>query len=112
MRTAIYHITHKDNLPRIISMGGVYAQSQMKCKTIEYSNIAHGGIQDRRSETIVPCGPGGCLHDYVPFYFAPRSPMLYAIKMGNAEKIQNATSTYQKGMATTEKGTLALGRLK
>ena len=85
MRTPIYHITHKDNLPGIVSKGGVFAQSQMKPDSIEYSDIAHSGIQDRRSETPVLCGPGGCLHDYVPFYFAPRSPMLYAIKMGNVE---------------------------
>jgi len=82
MVTSIYHITHKDNLPEIISKGGLFAQNQMECERIEYSDITHSGIQDRRSETLVPCGPGGNLHDYVPFYFAPRSPMLYAIKMG------------------------------
>lgn len=27
----------------------------------------------------VPVGRGGTLHDYVPFYFCPRPPMLYAI---------------------------------
>lgn len=32
---------------------------------------------------MVPCGPGGNLHDYVPFYFAARSPMLYTIDRGN-----------------------------
>ncbi len=85
MRIPIYHITHKDNLSGIVSMGGVFAQNQMEYESIEYADIAHKRIQDRRTETHVPCGPGGFLHDYVPFYFAPRSPMLYAIKMGNVE---------------------------
>jgi hypothetical protein len=85
MRTLIYHITHKDNLSGIVNRGGIFAQSQMEHEPVDYMDIAHRRIQDRRSETPVPCGPGGCLHDYVPFYFAPRSPMLYAIKMGNVE---------------------------
>lgn len=34
---------------------------------------------------VVPCGPRGTLHDYVPWYFAPRSPMLYTINKGNVE---------------------------
>lgn len=85
MRTPIYHITHKDNLPGIVSKGRVLAQSQMEHESVEFTDIAHRRIQDRRSETPVPCGPGGDIHDYVPFYFAPKSPMLYAIKMGNVE---------------------------
>ena len=83
--TLIYHITHKDNLEGIISRGGLVAQSVMDTDPIAYCNIAHATIQDRRAQTQVSCGPGGFLHDYVPFYFAPRSPMLYAIDRGNVE---------------------------
>ncbi|QKQ73850.1 DUF4433 domain-containing protein [Nostoc sp. TCL240-02] len=84
MSTPIYHITPIDNLPSILKSGGLAANSRLK-KT-DYIDIAHGHIQDRRGLTRVPCGMGGYLHDYVPFYFAPRSPMLYAIHKGNVEK--------------------------
>lgn len=50
---------------------------------INYTNIAHQNIQYRRAITKVPCSAGGTLHDYVPFYFSPRSPMLYTIYRGN-----------------------------
>jgi hypothetical protein len=83
--TLIYHITHKDNLEGIIARNGLFAQSVMAKDPVSYCNIAHSTIQDRRAQTPVPCGPGGDLHDYVPFYFAPRSPMLYAIYCGNVE---------------------------
>ena len=47
-----------------------------------YTGIAHQNIQDKRASTLVPCGPGGSLHNYVPFYFCVRSPMLFAIYRG------------------------------
>lgn len=34
---------------------------------------------------IVPLPPNGVLGNYVPFYFAPRSPMLYTIDRGNTD---------------------------
>src|SRR5690606_37858216 len=43
-----------------------------------YTNIANTEIQTRRASTAVP-HKGGNLHDYVPFYFSNRSPMLYSI---------------------------------
>jgi hypothetical protein len=83
--TSIYHITHKDNLRGIVAGGALIAQSQIKRQAVGFCNIAHSNIQDRRAQTPVPCGPGGFLHDYVPLYFAPRSPMLYAIHKGNVD---------------------------
>ena len=40
------------------------------------------GVQSKRARWLVGCGPGGMLHDYVPFYFGPRSPMLYQLHTG------------------------------
>ena len=31
----------------------------------------------------VTCGPGGVLHDYTPFYFGYRSPMMLKISSGD-----------------------------
>jgi ssDNA thymidine ADP-ribosyltransferase, DarT len=81
--TAIYHITHQHNLPAIIEQGGLQSNSVQARLNLKHVNIAHQTIQDRRAATRVPLPPGGVLHDYVPFYFAPRSPMLYAIQRGN-----------------------------
>ncbi len=85
MPTRVYHITHIKNLVSILQSDGLIAISRLQQQQISYQDIAHRSIQDRRAVTRVPCAAGGCLHDYVPFYFAPRSPMLYAIYRGNVE---------------------------
>jgi hypothetical protein len=81
--TPLYHITHVDNLPRIVADGGLRCVADLRQEEQQvYVNIAHGHIQDRRARKKVHCRPGGTLYDYVPFYFVPRSPMLYAISQG------------------------------
>lgn len=82
-RVLLYHITHVENLASIIQSGGLHAYKELRQGSIDYTNIAYQHIQDRRASKIVPCGPCGTLHDYVPFYFAPRSPMLHTINQGN-----------------------------
>jgi hypothetical protein len=52
--------------------------------------VGNADIKARRAERIVPAGPGGVVADYVPFYFAPRSPMMSAIHHGRV-------ATYQDG---------------
>ncbi len=81
--TYIYHITSIDNLASIIKDGGLHAYGTLGMRETKYTNIAHATIQERRARCYVECGSGGTLHDYVPFYFAPRSPMLYTISRGN-----------------------------
>jgi hypothetical protein len=45
--------------------------------------IGMGSIKARRLTLPVTCHPGDFVGDYVPFYFCPRSVMLYLLHMGN-----------------------------
>lgn len=80
--TRILHFTDGSNLDRIARDGQLRCTTDLRAAGASYRSIALPHIQDRRARTIVPCGPGGCLHDYIPFYFAPRSPMLFLIRQG------------------------------
>lgn len=86
--TFIYHITSIVNLHSIITNNGLVCISQLHKYGSSFVNIAYEQIQSRRSEKQVPLPPYGNLHDYVPFYFAPRSPMLYTINQGNVPQYQ------------------------
>ncbi len=79
--TAIYHITHIDNLPHIPASGGLWCDAECVHQGIQPVGIAYADLKGRRSRTAVPT-LGGMLADYVPFYFANRSPMLGAIHTG------------------------------
>ncbi len=48
-------------------------------------NIGHRNLIAKRGSRVVPLLPGGVLNDYIPFYFAPRSPMLYSIYRNNVD---------------------------
>lgn len=78
----LYHFTHVDNLPGVAREGLVsdaLAHTAGRLRT----EIGNQGIKVSRKRRAVDKGPGGIVADYVPFYFAPRSPMLYAIRSGN-----------------------------
>ncbi|MEY4561771.1 MAG: hypothetical protein RLZZ618_1048 [Pseudomonadota bacterium] len=80
--TRLFHITAIANLPAILAEGALLSKNRGAAAGINYQNIAHAGAQGARSTRAVPNPPGGVVHDFVPFYFAPRSPMLYAINGG------------------------------
>jgi hypothetical protein len=81
--TPIIHMTHVDNLASIVEQDGLVSTAALEAAGLEHANIAYNSIQQQRAAKVVPCGPGGSLHDYVPFYFTRRSPMLYTINRGN-----------------------------
>ncbi len=82
----LYHFTHIDNLAGIAAEGMV-ADGMAPATVVE---CAEPSIKQRRRELTVPIGDGGVVADYVPFYFAPRSPMLYRIHRGGV-------GSYQRG---------------
>ena len=78
----LYHITAIQNLPGIISGGGLRSKNHCDGSGAQYRSIAYAEVQERRAARQIPISPFGLLHDYVPFYFGPRSPMLFAIHRG------------------------------
>ena len=81
----IFHITAIPNLAGIAKSKMLHANAVLQKKKIAHANIAYQGAQGKRATKLVAKPPGGVIHDYVPFYFAPRSPMLMAIEGGRVE---------------------------
>src|SRR3981081_2469896 len=78
--TPIYHISAARNLDSILNCGGLFSTTEMRRRGIKYSDVAEQEIQDRRARRQVRCCRVGILHDYVPFFFCPRPPMLYRVQ--------------------------------
>ena len=83
--THIFRITHHRNVPWILAHG-------IHCRTSatqdpNFINIGNQELIDKRATRPVSIGPGGFLNDYVPFYYAPHSMMLFNIHTGRVEGV-------------------------
>ena len=87
--TRIFHITAIANLAKICAAGEICSKNVLLAAGEAHETIAFDSIQVRRAAKSVTCAPHGVLHDYVPFYFAPRSPMLDTIRRGNIPRCQS-----------------------
>ncbi|MBO4700917.1 MAG: DUF4433 domain-containing protein [Alphaproteobacteria bacterium] len=74
----VFHFTAFRNLKSILQSKALKSKLVLRREKIVPINIACNNIQDKRARTLVGTGDR-TLHDYVPFYFAPRSPMLYSV---------------------------------
>lgn len=81
--TAAYHITHVENLASIVACGQIECDNACAHASRNPIGIAHTNLKEQRARTEVTVAAGGTLADYVPFYYAPRSPMLSAIAYRN-----------------------------
>lgn len=89
----IAHFTHLDNLPAIIADGALGCDSLARQGRTAVE-VGDTEIKEARRRRYVPVGPGGCVGDYVPFYFGPRSPMMFRIACDHRDGI---TDRYPDG---------------
>lgn len=83
--TKIYHITHVENLASIVADGGLFSDAKMIERGGPSVAVGLGEIKQRRLGLPVKCHPGDKVGEYVPFFFCPRSIMLYIFHMDNRE---------------------------
>jgi len=102
--TPIYHFTHISNLSSLISSGGVICKNGVDSSSIIYRSAAYDSVQGHREIFKVPVAPGGLIHDYVPFYFNSRSPMLFAVHRGNIPGVSMSEVVFFKTTAQTIEG--------
>ena len=84
----IYHITHVNNLASIVNNQGLVSDANRITNQLPCSLVGMSTIKQRRLQEIeVSCYPGTKVGQYVPFYFCPRSIMLYILHRGNHSEI-------------------------
>ena len=80
----IYHIVHVDRLPSIVADGGLLCDAEIARRepagtTIGMNDIKSRRLRELRLQSHPDLHVGAC----VPFYFCPRSVMLYVISRAN-----------------------------
>lgn len=87
--TYIYRILHLDNLEVYLKRHAIHAPNHTPLDGLIYRTIHNFDVQTRRMRAPILCNMGqvlkGVIHDYVPFYFGPLSPMLLQLKTGKVE---------------------------
>jgi ssDNA thymidine ADP-ribosyltransferase, DarT len=81
----IYHITHAENVQKIIAHGALWSDAERLRRGLVCEIVGMSEIKRRRLEEIrVDCHAGTMVGGYVPWYYCPRSVMLYILHMGNS----------------------------
>ena len=76
----IFRITHVRNVPWILA-NGLHSRTSGRIDP-DFVTIGRPDIIAMRDGRAVPIPPYGTLSDYIPFYFTPKSPMMYNIVTG------------------------------
>lgn len=84
----LYHIAHVDRLPGIVADGCLWCDREVVRRAIPGTTIGMNAIKERRLNELRLAGhPDLFVGDCVPFYFCPRSVMLYLIYRANHSEL-------------------------
>lgn len=104
----IFHITHVENLSAIVAEDGLLSDAVMatrKTKGIGYEHIKARRLKINR----VPCCGDRFVGEFVPFYYCPRSPMLFTINKGNTGHPEGCQKDVVHLVSTVDKA-ITLGK--
>jgi hypothetical protein len=91
----LYHIVHVDRLQSIVADACLWCDAEVVRRNPAGTTIGMTGIKQRRlTELTLSSHPELHVGDCVPFYFCPRSVMLYLIYQANHPEL-----TYRGGQA-------------
>jgi hypothetical protein len=80
----LYHIVHVDRLPSIVADASLWCDAEVVRRAPPGTTIGMNSIKQRRlTELTLSSHPELHVGDCVPFYFCPRSVMLYLMYQGN-----------------------------
>lgn len=88
----IYHIVHMDKLASIMADGWLWSDAEVRLRRSPGTTVGMQDIKNRRLTIPLSSRPGLLVGQCVPFYFCPRSVMLYLLWRGNHEGV-----TYRGG---------------
>lgn len=92
----IYHIVHANRLPSIIADGYLWCDAEILRRPLPGTTIGMNDIKQRRlNELTLDSYPDLHVGDCVPFYYCPRSVMLYIIWRANDPEL-----TYRGGQGS------------
>jgi len=83
----IYHIVHVDRLPSLVTAGGLWCDAEVSRRDVAGTTIGMNEIKQRRLTNKLHSHDDLYVGDCVPFYFCPRSIMLYVIYKKNHENL-------------------------
>ena len=79
----IYHVVHIDHLSSILESNYLFSDYQVKEQGLSGTAIGMEEIKDRRLATKLKTHPSIAVGECVPFYFCPRSVMLFVLSKRN-----------------------------